>query len=170
MIRFRLGHTGDRRILSHYKMSRRYSRKKGKSGSKKPLHPTKASWIRLKPKEIETLIVKLAKEGKTGSQIGMILRDLHGVPDIHLIMGKQVSKILKEKEALPEIPEDLMALIKKSVLVRKHMEENHKDKTGLRGLQLTESKIGRLVKYYKKTDKLPLDWKYDAESIKLYVD
>ena len=151
-------------------MSRRYSRKKGKSGSSKPLKASKPSWLRLKPKEIEMLILKLAKEGKTASQIGMVLRDLHGVPSVKDIMEKSITIILGEKKVLPEIPEDLMALVKKSVLIRKHMEENHKDKTGLRGLQLTESKISRLVKYYKKTEKLPLDWKYDAESIKLYVE
>jgi len=149
-------------------MSRRYSRKKGKSGSSKPLQPSKPSWLRLKPKEIEMLIVKLTKEGKTASQIGLLLRDLHGVPNVKDIMGKRVAAILKEKNIAPELPEDLLALIKKSVLVRKHLDGNHKDKTSLRGLQLTESKISRLVKYYKQSGKLPLDWKYDAESIKFY--
>lgn len=150
-------------------MSRMHSRKRGKSRSKKPLKKTKQSWLRYKPKEIEMLIVKLAKEEKTCSQIGLILRDVYGIPDVKLVLEKSISEVLKEKKLQQEIPEDLMALIKKAVQVTKHLKPNHKDKTALRGLQLTESKIKRLVKYYKSTGKLPLNWKYDTESLKLYV-
>ena len=56
-------------------MARMYSRKKGKAGSKKPFK-SKANWVKYKPKEVELLIAKFAKTGKTGSQIGLILRDL----------------------------------------------------------------------------------------------
>jgi small subunit ribosomal protein S15 len=62
-----------------------------------------------------------------------------------------------------------MALIKRAVMIRKHIEENHKDMTGKRGLQLTESKIKRLVKYYKRTGVLDKTWKYDPEKVKLIV-
>ncbi len=150
-------------------MARMYSRKKGKAGSKKPLKKVKPSWLRYKPKEVELLIAKFAKDGKTSSQIGLILRDSYGIPNVKLIIGNTVSAILKEKKLLGDIPEDLMALVRKVVLVRKHMEKNHKDMTALRGLQLTESKIKRMVKYYKRIETLPLGWKYDAESLKLYV-
>ena len=50
------------------------------------------------------------------------------------------------------------------------MEKNHKDNTALRGIQLTESKIKRLIKYYKKSGRLPEDWKYEPEKIKLYIE
>lgn len=151
-------------------MARMYSRRKGKSTSKKPLKKTKQSWLRYKPKEVEMLITKLAKEGKTASHIGLVLRDSYGVPDVKLLAGKSITDIMVEKKLAPKIPEDLMSLIKKSIKIRKHREENRQDKTSLRGLQLTESKIKRLVKYYKKTRKLPVDWKYDVKSIKLYVE
>ena len=151
-------------------MARMYSRKKGKSGSKKPLTKTKLSWMRYKPKEIELLVVKLAKEGKPASLIGLVLRDSYGVPDVKSIAGKTITKILNEKKLSPKIPEDLMAVIKKSIAIRKHMEENRQDMTALRGLQATESKIKRLVKYYKKAKKLPVDWKYDVKSLKLYAE
>jgi small subunit ribosomal protein S15 len=151
-------------------MARMYSRRRGKSGSKKPLEKTKQSWLRYKPKEAEMLIMKLAKEGKTASQIGLTLRDSYGVPDVKLLTGKTITKIMVEKKLAPKIPEDLMALIKKSIKIRKHREENKQDKTSLRGLQLTESKIKRLVKYYKQEKKLPVDWKYDVKSIKLFVE
>ena len=42
--------------------------------------------------------------------------------------------------------------------------------TAKRGFQLTESKINRLVKYYKKTNKMPKDWKFDRAKAKLLVE
>lgn len=150
-------------------MSRLYSRRKGKAGSKKPLKQTKNVWARYKPKEIELLIAKLTKEGKSCSQIGLILRDVYGIPSVKSILGKTILAVLREKKLEEKIPEDLMALVRKVVQVRKHLEVNKKDQTAVRGMQLSESKIKRLVKYYKRTKRLPLEWKYDAESLKLYV-
>ncbi len=147
-----------------------HSRRKGKAGSNRPVKKTRPAWTPVKQKEIELLVVKLAKEGKTASQIGITLRDSYGVPDARVFLGKRVTKVLKEKGVAKDLPESLMALIRKSVKIRKHLEENHKDMPALRGLQLTESKIKRLVKYYKEQKVLPLDWKYDAKSIRLYIE
>ncbi len=151
-------------------MARMYSRDKGRSGSTKPSKKTVPSWLQYKPKEIELLIVKYAKEGKTPSQIGLLLRDEYGVPDVKTVIGKSITRVLADKRLLPELPEDLMALIKKALLIRKHLEDNHKDQPAKRGLLLTESKIRRLAKYYKRTKKLPSDWKYDPKSVMLFVD
>lgn len=150
-------------------MARMHSRARGKSGSLKPIQKTKPVWIRYKPKEIELLMVKLAKEGKTPSQIGTLLRDIYGVPDFKQMFGKSITKMMEEKKLLPELPEDLMALIRKSIMVRKHLDLNKKDNTAIRGLQLTESKIKRLVKYYKEAGKIEEGWKYDPEKIKLVI-
>ena len=151
-------------------MARLYSRKRGKSGSKKPIKKTMPLWVRYKPREIETLIVKLAKEGLADSKIGVILRDTYGIPDVRIICKKKISKIIEEKGIKKELPEDLTNLIKKAVLVRKHLEENKKDEVGQRGLTLTESKIKRLVKYYKKTGKLASEWKYEPERAGFFVE
>jgi len=151
-------------------MARMYSRKRGRSSSKKPLEKSKQSWLTHKAKEVEMLVVKLAKDGKPASMIGLILRDSYGVPDVKTIAGKSITQILKEKDLSPKIPEDIMSLIKRSIALRKHREENKQDMTSLRGLQLTESKINRLVKYYKKVKKIPVDWKYDVKSVKLYAE
>jgi small subunit ribosomal protein S15 len=150
-------------------MARMYSRRKGKSGSKKP-YKKPSTWVRYKPKEIELLIVKLAKEEKTSSQIGLTLRDTYGIPDVRKIVGKKITKILEEKKLLGQLPEDLMALIKRDVSVRKHIERNFKDETAKRGLILTESKIKRLAKYYKRTGKLPEAWKYDPKRVRMYLE
>lgn len=151
-------------------MARMHSRAKGRSRSKRPAKLTKPAWVSLKPKEIEMLVVKYAKDGKPASQIGLFLRDEYGVPSVKQMTGKTVTQILAAKKLKPEIPEDVMALMRKAVLVRKHLAENAKDMTAKRGLQLTESKIRRLAKYYMAEGILPEDWKYDPERIKILVD
>ncbi|MFQ5620955.1 MAG: 30S ribosomal protein S15 [Candidatus Nanoarchaeia archaeon] len=150
-------------------MSRMYSRKKGSSGSTKPEELKKPEWTKLSEKEVETLIVKLAKEGKSSAQIGTLLRDQYGIVDVKTVTGKRISEILEAKKVAPELPDDLLSLIRRSVAIRKHLQGNHKDQTAKRGLTLTESKIRRLVKYYKANKVLPLDWKFDPESVKIYA-
>ena len=150
-------------------MARMHSRARGKSGSTKPVKKTKPSWTRYTKKEIEMIITKMAKEGQTPSQIGLHLRDVYGIPNVKVIIGQSITGQLTEKKLSPEIPEDLMALIKRSILVMKHLEANHKDQSAKRGLQLTESKIRRLIKYYKRVGKLEEGWKFDPEKIKLLV-
>ncbi len=151
-------------------MARMHSRKKGKSGSKKPVKKSVPSWARYKAKEVELLVAKFGKEGKSSSEIGIILRDTYGVPDVRTTAGKKIQAILKERGLQRELPEDLLNLVKKSINLRKHMGENKQDMPAKRGLQLTESKIKRLGKDYKRTKGLALDWKYDAKSIRLYAE
>ena len=45
-------------------MARQYSGKHGKHGSKKPVNKAKPTWVSYADKEIEQLVVKLAKAGK----------------------------------------------------------------------------------------------------------
>lgn len=151
-------------------MARMYSRRKGKAGSKKPIKKAIPLWVRYKPKEVEMLIVKLAKEGHSSSKIGTILRDTYGIPDVRLICKKKISKIMEEKSIKQELPEDIIALIKRTVLIRKHLEENKKDEVAHRGLTLTESKIKRMVKYYKRSGKLASEWKYEPERAGFFVE
>ncbi|MCH8329059.1 MAG: 30S ribosomal protein S15 [Nanoarchaeota archaeon] len=150
-------------------MARKYSRKHGKSGSKKPLKKSLPVWLRYKPKEVEILIAKLAKEGKNSSEIGIVLRDTYGIPDVRTLCKKKISNILEEKNLAQEIPDDLLALIRRSVAIRKHMETNNKDQTAKRGLTLTESKIKALTIYYKATGKLSSEWKFDPERAGFYM-
>jgi small subunit ribosomal protein S15 len=147
-----------------------HSHAKGKSRSTRPSAPAKPTWLAQSPKETELLVVKYAKEGKSPSQIGLHLRDEYGIPSVKLVAGKTVNQILKEKSLQADIPEDVMALVTKVVKIKKHMDENGKDMTAIRGLKLAESKINRLVKHYKATGRLPKDWSYDPDRIKLYVE
>ena len=150
-------------------MARMHSRAKGKSGSHRPVKKS-VSWVRYSSKELEMIIAKLAKEGHSASEVGLILRDAYGIPDLKLVLKKRITQVLREKGLLKELPEDLLNLIKRSVQIRKHIDENKKDMTALHGLQLTEAKIKRLVTYYKIKKVLPADWKYDSDSIRLYAE
>jgi small subunit ribosomal protein S13e len=94
-------------------------------------------------------ICKLARKGMTPSQIGVLLRDSHGIPQVRYVTGTKVLRILKGHGLAPEIPEDLYHLIKKAVSMRKHMERNRKDKDSKFRLILIESRIHRLARYYK---------------------
>ena len=151
-------------------MARMHSRRKGKSGSTKPSKPILHSWIRYKPKEVELLIVKLGKEGMTTTQIGLHLRDTYGITNVKLLTKKSISQILEKKSLTPKLPENLTALLKRVISLQKHLENNHKDEVAKKGLLLTESKVRRLVKYYKRTNKLPESWNYDPKQVNLLVE
>ena len=147
-----------------------HSRKKGHSSSKRPLKLTKPSWQRYKPKEVELLIMKLMKEGKSSSETGIILRDTYGIPNVRQITEKSILQIAEEKKLTKELPEDMVALMRRYVQITKHLETNKQDMSALRGLQLTDAKIKRLVKYYKQTSRISIDWKFKPENVKMYID
>jgi small subunit ribosomal protein S15 len=151
-------------------MARMHSRRKGKSGSKKPAKKGSYTWMSYKPKEAELLVIKLAKEGNAPSTIGIMLRDTYGIPDVKSITKKSISQILEKKDILPKLPENLSALLKRVIDLQKHLQENKKDMTAKRGLHLTESKIRRLVKYYKNSGRLPESWNYDPARVKLLIE
>ena len=147
-------------------MARMHSRKHGKHGSKKPVRK-KAHWVSYETDEIEKMIQKLAKDGMSNATIGISLRDQHGVPDVRAV-GIRVSKVANKLRS-KEVPEDMYNLIKKAVTLHKHMDANHGDAKAKHGLELLESKIRRLGKYYVRKKALPKGWKYSIESAKLIV-
>lgn len=150
-------------------MARMHSRKKGRSGSTRPARLEKPVWIELSPEEVESEVVRLARRGQSKSMIGTIMRDSRGVPLVKVVAGKKISQILKENEIDTPLPEELANLVRKALSIRKHLETNHKDLESRKGLNRTESKIYRLIKYYKKKKILPQDFKYDVEKIRTLV-
>jgi len=108
------------------------------------------------------MMAKMAKKGMTPSQIGVILRDQHGVAQVRSVTGTKILRILKGMGLAPELPEDLYHLIKKAVAMRKHLDANRADRDGKFHLILIESRIHRLARYYKKSKKLPPNWKYES--------
>jgi small subunit ribosomal protein S15 len=150
-------------------MARLHSRKKGKSGSTRPPRLEKPVWVERSAEEVENLVVKLARRGFSKSMIGLTLRDSYGIPLVKVVSGKKISKILEAQEIESALPEDLLNLVKKALNIRKHLETNHRDLESKKGLQRTESKIFRLIKYYKKKGVLPTDFKYKPEQIRTLV-
>ena len=146
-----------------------HSRKKGKSGSTRPARLEKPVWVELSPTEVENEVVKLARRGNSKSMIGTILRDSRGVPLVKVVTGKKISQILETHDITSSLPEDLTNLVRKAINIRKHMETNHKDLEGKKGLNRTESKIYRLIKYYKKKSILANDFKYDPDKMRTLV-
>ena len=86
-------------------------------------------------------IVTFKREGKSASQIGVILRDQYGIPSVKEVTGEKITQILKRNGQAEEYPEDLMNLIRRAVNIRDHLEENPKDLHGKRGLTIIESRI-----------------------------
>jgi len=151
-------------------MSRMHARRKGKSSSTHPLRKEHPGWSALNPRETESRILELARDEKSTSEIGTILRDQYAVPDVKLATGKKITQILEKNDMKPEIPEDIRNLIRTALKISKHLETNRKDLTSKRNLKLTESKIWRLTKYYHKQNKLPKGWKYQPDQAKLMFE
>jgi small subunit ribosomal protein S15 len=58
------------------------------------------------------------------------------------------------------MPEDLDQLVKKALGLQKHLRSHNTDHRNVRSLELIESKIHRLSRYYKEKGKLHKNWKY----------
>uniref|UniRef100_H3BBR9 Small ribosomal subunit protein uS15 n=1 Tax=Latimeria chalumnae TaxID=7897 RepID=H3BBR9_LATCH len=109
-------------------MGRMHAPGKGLSQSALPYRRSVPTWLKLTSDDVKEQIYKLAKKGLTPSQIGVILRDSHGVAQVRFVTGNKILRILKSKGLAPDLPEDLYHLIKKAVAVRKHLERNRKVK------------------------------------------
>lgn len=150
-------------------MARMHARRRGKSGSVAPYRTEAPEWTGISADEAEKVVVDLRKKGKSSSEIGFVLRDKYGVPDVKLVAGKKIGEILSQNGLEQEIPEDLRNLIAKALGMRKHLAENKKDLHNKRQLQLTESKVRRLVKYYRSSGKLARDWTYKPETAEILL-
>ena len=146
-------------------MVSKMSTMRGRSLSSRPVSKRPPQWVQYQPDEIKALIINLAREGRSQSEIGNLLRDEHGVPLVKPIVTYGIRKVLKEAGLSSNIPEDLYNLMVRATRMKRHMERNPKDSGNKRGLQITESMIYRVTKYYKKRGVLPRDWNYRNEIV-----
>jgi len=146
-----------------------HSSGKGISDSALPYRRTPPSWLKISKTEVCDHVCKLAKKGLTPSQVGVILRDSHGIAQVKNVTGNKILRILKAAGLAPQIPEDMYHLIKKAVAVRKHLEKFRKDKDTKFRLILIESRIHRLARYYRRTRQLPPNWKYESSTASALV-
>jgi len=150
-------------------MGRLHSKGKGISSSAIPYSRSAPPWLKTTVEVVVEHICKLAKKGVTPSQIGVILRDSHGIAQVKSVTGNRILRILKSQGLAPAIPEDLYMLIKKAVAVRKHLERNRKDKDSKFRLILIESRIHRLGRYYCTVGVLPPTWRYESSTANTLV-
>ena len=68
-------------------MGRLHSNGKGISSSAIPYSRTPPAWLKTTPEQVVDQICKLAKKGASPSQIGVILRDSHGIAQVKVVTG-----------------------------------------------------------------------------------
>jgi hypothetical protein len=68
-------------------MGRLHSNGKGISASAIPYSRTPPAWLKTTPEQVVDQICKLAKKGATPSQIGVVLRDSHGIAQVKVVTG-----------------------------------------------------------------------------------
>jgi small subunit ribosomal protein S15 len=143
-------------------LARIHSHRRGKSQSTRPITKRAPSWCTYGADEVESQVIKLAREGKTASYIGDILKAQHGIPLVKSITEKKITQIIKEAKLSHGLPEDLEALIKRANQLARHIEKNRGDRKNIHSLQLLESRVHRLASYYKRKGTIPADWKFKA--------
>ena len=151
-------------------MARMHSPGRGKSGSTKAMVDKAPEWSNTDAKEVTELILSLAAEGHNPATIGTILRDQHAVPDVRLVVGKRLGQVLAENDVTPKYPEDMMNLMRRALRLIDHLQSNRKDRHNSRQLELTESKIRRLSRYYKGRGQLDTEWAYKRDELRLMVE
>jgi small subunit ribosomal protein S13e len=97
-------------------MGRLHSKGKGISSSALPYSRSAPAWLKTTPDQVVDQICKLAKKGATPSQIGVVLRDSHGVAQVKIVTGmlKQWMRKCKRKQALTKFAGNKILRILKS--------------------------------------------------------
>ena len=49
-------------------------------------------WVTYSDEEIEEMILKFNKEGKSTSEIGIVLRDQYGIPSVKDVTGERITE------------------------------------------------------------------------------
>ena len=60
-----------------------------------PYRRAPPAWLKTSPEDVIDHIIKLARKGLTPSQIGVTLRDSHGVPQVRFVTGNKILRVLK---------------------------------------------------------------------------
>lgn len=154
-------------------MARMHTRRRGQSGSDRPVTEEPPEWSDVDPDAVEERVVELAEQGEPPSAIGRRLRDegIDGtpVPDVKIATSMKITAILEEHDAALEVPEDLRNLMGKAVGLHDHLDANPQDHQNKRALQNVEAKIRRLVDYYR-GDALDEDFTYSADRARELVE
>jgi len=97
---------------------------------------------KLNEKEVEKLVIDLAKQGKTAEKIGLILKKEHKI--VHgKNYEKKISKILKENNLY--INPDIKNIAENLEKLKKHISKNKGDKICRRALMIKDAKLRKLI-------------------------
>lgn len=91
----------------------------------------KPTWVKMKQSDVEALVLELAKKGNSPAKIGLLLRDLHGVPKTKTL-GVKIIKLLKKKGI--EYEDEKKIVDKRIAKLKSHLENNKHDHTANRAL------------------------------------
>ncbi|KAI5149771.1 small subunit ribosomal protein S13e [Enteropsectra breve] len=144
-------------------MARMHSSGKGKSGSMKPFSTSIPTFMDMDIAEVKKTIIHLANRGNTAAIIGTILRDCHGIGNVEDVLGVPLLTFMRENKVAAAIPDDLQSLINRSANIKLHLTGNNKDNDAKYRLNLINSRLHRLVRYYKEKSILPANWKLSAK-------
>ncbi len=84
----------------------------------------KTDWVKIKPAELEKIVVELCKQGESPAKIGLILRDKYGIPKAKLL-GKKIEKILTNAKIPVKSKKE--AVQDRIELLNRHLEKNKHD-------------------------------------------
>ncbi|MEM3405519.1 MAG: hypothetical protein QW117_00930 [Candidatus Pacearchaeota archaeon] len=99
-------------------------------------------------KEIEKIIIELAKSGLTAEKIGLVLKQKYNINNVKKETGKKISQILKENNLY--IDPDIKNLKEKKERLEKHIAKHKHDYTAKRILPIVASKVKKLEKIKEK--------------------
>lgn len=91
----------------------------------------KPSWVKMKRADVENLIIELAKKGNSPAKIGLLLRDLHGVPKAK-VFDLKIADFLRKKGINYE--DEKKIVDEKIGMLKMHIEKNKHDHTATRAL------------------------------------
>lgn len=140
-------------------MARMHCSSKGKSSTMKPFTTTIPTYMLESVPEIKKIIIHLANRGNPAAQIGAVLRDQYGIGNVKDVIGTNLLDFMRKNNCAPAVPEDLTALVDKANGIRLHLSQFKKDNDAKYRLGLINSRLHRLVRYYKEKSILPGSWK-----------
>src|SRR5690606_711229 len=108
-------------------MARIHVHTHGKSHSTRPTSKSPPSWLNQSRDQVTSLVVNLSKDGLSPSEIGLKLRDEHGIPLVKPIVGKKITQVLRENNIKSEMPEDLDRLATKELRLQRHLKTHNSD-------------------------------------------
>ena len=101
----------------------------------------KADWTKLKPADVEKLIIEIGKQKVPSEKIGLMLRDQHGIPKVKLF-GLKINKVLaKHNLAVNSEKKHIETKIKR---LKKHSEKNKHDYTAMRKAVMYASQVKKM--------------------------